>query len=99
MLPNIDPSMLIIVVVGVAALCAAAVFLFLVLQVLGGAIGAIGGLFGLVMQVLGGGPLAWCGCILLLFVCVFCALISLLALATLNSCGTSNPVNFCQFLG
>ena len=89
----------ILIVVGCALLCGVGILLFLGLQLLefaGAIIGAIIGIFELFLGVLGGGPVAWCGCLLVLLVIVSCAGIVFL-LAT--SCGTENAINLCSVFG
>jgi len=93
-LQNVDLSTLLILTVGGVLLCVVGVVLFFGLQILSSTLGMFVNFFELFTNILGGGPLSWCGCLLVLLVCAGCAGIALLAV----SCN-SNPgsMNFCVF--
>lgn len=74
------------------------VIVLVVFQILGGVIGAIGGIFQFFMGILTGGPIAWCGCLVLIGGCGFCGLLSIALIRTIQSCDT-NYTNFCRILG
>lgn len=59
----------------------------------------LGGLLGLVFEVLGSGPIGWCGCALILG--LGCGLIWLISylLTVIPQCGTAEAVNLCRLLG
>jgi hypothetical protein len=69
------------------------------LQIFTTIIGAFSGIFGVLGTVLNGGPLAWCGCILLFVVCGAVAFVGIWLVSILSSCGTANAVNICQLFG
>ncbi len=78
-----------------SVLCVVGVVFFFVFQFLGNVFDVVFGLFDLVINVLQGGPLAWCGCLLVILLLGACGAIAL----TLTTCGTPNQVNFCRLLG
>ncbi|NJO84724.1 MAG: hypothetical protein HC828_19465 [Blastochloris sp.] len=62
-------------------------------------VGALGDLAGIVTGIAGGGPVAWCGCLLGLGVCGLCGFFALAVASLFASCGTPNAVNFCALFG
>lgn len=88
-------STLIFIGVGLVLLCFVGLALFVVLQFFGNILGSVAGFFGLFFDVIQGGPLAWCGCLLLVGACAICAGIIYLG----SICGTPNAVNFCALFG
>ena len=65
-LQNIDPAHLPYVAVGCALLCLVALVIGFLLQAVSGIFDVIFGLFEIVIDMLQGGPVAWCGCLFLL---------------------------------
>lgn len=59
----------------------------------------LGGIIGLVWEVLASGPIGWCGC--LLAVTLICGVVWLISylLAVLPTCGTPEAINLCRLLG
>jgi hypothetical protein len=98
-LQNIDINTALPVVIICVILCGIGIFLFFGMQLISTSFGVILGFVELFINVVTGGPVAWCGCALLLFACAICAGIVLLAASVLPTCGTSDAVNFCQILG
>jgi hypothetical protein len=88
-------------VIGIAlcGLCIVGIVLLVVLQVLGGALGLVGGLFEGLLQLLNAGPFAWCGCLVGLIALVGCGGVVWLIISSLASCGTESAVNLCGWLG
>jgi hypothetical protein len=95
-LQNINPAA---VVLGVAGLCLLGVILFFALQILGTTAGIFAGFMHLLMQVVNGGPLAWCGCLFAVGGCMICFLVVIVTSSMLSTCGTANAVNFCAIFG
>lgn len=93
---NIDP---LAIVVCLGSLCVGGIAVGFVFQLLGGVVQIVGALVGVVLNVLSGGPIAWCGCgLLLLFGCGVVSLVGWLASA-LPQCGTLQAVNLCRLFG
>ena len=98
-LQNFDASSALLIAVGCVALCGIGVFFFFGLQIISGTFGVLIGFVELFVQVLSGGPVAWCGCLLLILSCILCSGIAYGLLVILPKCGTPEAVNFCRFLG
>lgn len=93
---GIEPSFLVLCIGG---FCIIAVIIFLGFQFIGGALGAVLGLIELFFNILAGGPIAWCGCLVFLVICGICAFIIVNVLTILPQCGTAEAVNFCRLFG
>lgn len=93
-LQNIDLSTLLVLTVGGVLLCVVGVVLFFGIQIISSTLGLVINFFDLFGDILGGGPLSWCGCLLGLLICAGCAGVGLLAVTC-----SSNPgsMNFCVF--
>jgi hypothetical protein len=89
MLPNIDLGTLLFLSIGAVFLCVIGLLLFFGIQVLGTSLNAVLGLFGTLVT---GGPVVWCGCLVLLGICVVLAG----GVIVITTC-TANPssMNFC----
>src|SRR5262245_11567041 len=66
---TIDSGSLLFIALGCGALCVIGIGLLFSFQILTSVVGAFSGIFQVIGTVLNGGPLAWCGCLLLLVVC------------------------------
>jgi hypothetical protein len=90
---NLDLGNLLVLTVGAVLLCVVGVVLFFGLQIVGTTFGLFTNFIDLFTDILGGGPIAWCGCLLVLLTCVGCVGIALLAVTC-----SSNPtaMNFCS---
>lgn len=97
-LQQIDPGTAVLIVVGCVLLCGVLILLLFGLQVLGALLSALTGCFHVFGGILAGGPVAWCGCGLLLMACALCAGIGLFVATAIPNCQT-NPVMFCRFFG
>ena len=80
-------------------LCVIGVVIVVVLNFFGAAAGIVGNLFEFVFDILGGGPLSWCGCLIGLFVCGGGICMVAFIASILSTCGTPNAVRFCTFFG
>jgi hypothetical protein len=96
---NIDAGTILLIVVGCAGLCVVGIGLLFSLQILTSVVGMFAGIAEVIGAVLSGGPLAWCGCILLFVICGAVVIIALWLVSILSSCGTADAVNFCRLLG
>ena len=98
MLQNIDPAHLPYLALGCALLCLVALVIGFLLQALGGIFDVLFGLFGVVIDVLQGGPVAWCGCVVLLVALAAAAGAVLLVFNAPEACA-EHPTNFCRWFG
>ena len=80
-------------------LCLLGVGLIVILHVFGSAFDIIGNLFQFIPDLLGGGPLSWCGCLIGLFVIGGCICTIALSASVLSTCGTAQAVRFCTLFG
>jgi hypothetical protein len=80
-------------------LCLGGGALLVVLQFLGGFIQIIGGLLGFFFELLNGGPLAWCGCLIALGGGCGLIVLVLYLVQVLPQCGTPQAINLCRLLG
>ncbi len=98
-LQDIDANSALLIAVGCVVLCGVGLLLFFGLQIIGGTFGVLIGFVELFVQVLSGGPVAWCGCFLLLVSCALCSGIVIFLATMLPKCSTPEAVNFCRFFG
>lgn len=96
LLQNINLGSPVVLAVGCAVLCVVGLLLFFGLQLLGTTLNTVAGLFQLVGGIMNGGPIAWCGCLVVVFVCV-----GIVGGALLFASCRTNPtsMNFCLFFG
>ncbi len=93
-LQNVDLGTLLLLGMGCAVLCVVGLLLFFGLQILGTSLHTVVGLVELVGGIVNGGPMAWCGCVTVLFVCA-----GVVGGALLFASCKANPasMNFCLF--
>jgi hypothetical protein len=96
---GIDLGNPLLIVIALCGLCIVGIVLVVGLQIIGGALGLVGGLLDGVFQLINAGPLAWCGCLVGLALLFGCGGVIWLILSSLSSCGTEKAVNLCQWLG
>ncbi|MCB9454951.1 MAG: hypothetical protein H6671_03065 [Anaerolineaceae bacterium] len=91
-LQNVDIGTLLLLGAGLAVLCVVGMILFFGLQLIGSAFGVLIGFIELFSGVVTGGPVAWCGCLVLIAACLLCV-----GTVLLYSTCTANPtaMNFC----
>ncbi len=99
LLQNIGADNAFLLALCCAVLCGVGVLLLLGLQIIGGVFDIASSFLGLFFDVLSGGPLAWCGCLLLVAGIVVCGGLILLLAQTLATCGTPQAVNLCLLFG
>lgn len=95
-LQQIEPGTLLLIVVGC---CVGGVVLAILLPIISAVVGLVIDLTGVFVDILGGGPSSWCGCLVGLVLCAGCALTAAFVVSVLNTCGTPQAVNFCTLLG
>lgn len=98
LLQNIDPAHLPYVAVGCALLCLVALVIGFLLQAVAGVFDVIFGLFEIFIDLLQGGPVAWCGCIVAL-VALAAAVGGVLLLFNAPEACAEHPTNFCRWFG
>ena len=98
LLQNIDPAHLPWIAVGCALLCVALVVIGFLLQAISSIFDVIVGVIEVVVEVAQGGPVAWCGCSLLIIGLIACAGFAFLYLNAPESCA-EHPTRFCQWFG
>ena len=96
---NIDAGTVLLIAVGCGVLCVVGIGLLFSLQIITSVVGMFAGIFQVFGTVLNGGPLAWCGCILLFVICGAITVLGIWFVSILSTCGTENAVNFCRLLG
>lgn len=97
-LQNIDPALLPFIAVGCALLCVVMIVVGFLLQAISGIFEVVFGFAEVVIEVLQGGPIAWCGCALLIIGSLGFAGAVILLLNAPSSCAT-HPTNFCRWFG
>ena len=98
LLQNINPAHLPYIAVGCALLCLVVFVIGFILQAVSGILEIIFGAFELLINLLQGGPVAWCGCIVAFFgIAVFAGAVFLYLNAP-ESCA-AHPTRFCQWFG
>lgn len=96
---NMTPDGAFLLALGCVLLCGVGVLLFLGLQIIGGVFDIVSGVLGLFFDILGGGPVSWCGCLLFLVALFACGGLTLLGAQALATCGTPDAVNLCTLFG
>lgn len=92
-LQNIDIGTLLLLGAGLALLCVVGLVLFFGLQIIGSVFGVIFGFVQLFTGIITGGPVAWCGCLVLILACILCVGTVLLY----STCsGNPSAMNFCS---
>lgn len=94
-----DPGNLVMLALCCALLCVGGVVLTLGLQIIGGVLDVFTSVFQLFFDILSGGPVAWCGCLLMVVGCAGSVGLAILVSQAISTCGTPQAVNFCRFLG
>lgn len=90
LLQNPDP---VILALGFGILCAITVILLILINAITGFLDIFGGLFDALTSIIGGGPVGWCGCLVILALFLGGgALVYFLA----NTCGNGADINFCR---
>lgn len=92
-LQNVDTGTLLLLAIGCVLLCVFGLLIVFGLQLIGTTLSTFLGIFEFFGGIIGGGPAAWCGCLVFLFICGGIAAI----VWVVTSCN-ANPysMNFCQ---
>ena len=98
LLQNIDPAHLPYIAVGCGLLCLVVFVIGFALQAISGIFDVIFGIFELLIDLLQGGPVAWCGCLALIGGIAAIVSAVFLFLNAPESCA-AHPTRFCQWLG
>lgn len=98
-LQNIDAGTILVLSLACATICGIVVVLFFGLQIIGTVFGFLTGIIEFVTQIVSGGPISWCGCLVVFLACGFCAVTAFSMATILQSCGTPDAVNFCSLFG
>jgi hypothetical protein len=98
-LQSIDPGNALLAALGCICLCGLGFILITSLHLVGSIIGIFTSVFEVFFDILGGGPVAWCGCLLLIGVCIGGVGIAILIAQGIATCGTDQAINFCTLLG
>ncbi len=96
LLRNVDLGQTALIAVSLCGLVVVGLFL---LQFIGLGFDLIGSVFGIFFDILGGGPLSGCGCIVGLLGCGACACLIAFAVSVISTCGTPRAVQFCELFG
>jgi hypothetical protein len=96
---NIDAGTAVLLALGCVVLCVVGFVLLSALQFLGGILEFLGSFLGIFFEILSGGPLSWCGCLLALVGLAGCCAVGLLIVQSLSTCGTAQASNFCSLFG
>jgi len=85
---------------GIALLvCVVGLGLAFILPLASAILTVLGGLLDFVMDLLTGGPMTWCGCLLVLVAIGGCCGLAALISYVLSTCGTPQAVRFCVWFG
>ena len=98
LLANINPAHYPLIAAGCGLLCIVLFVVAFLLQALSGIVEVVGSLLEMAVDLAQGGPVAWCGCLLLILALAGCAGLAFLLLNAPASCA-AYPTNFCQWLG
>jgi hypothetical protein len=96
---EVNPGDLALLALGCACLCGVGFLLVTGLQVVSGFLGIFSSVIEVFFEVLSGGPVAWCGCLVLLGVCGGGTILVVILVQGLSSCGTPQAINFCALFG
>ena len=97
-LQSIDPALLPYIGVGCALLCVVVLVIGFVLQAVSGIFEVVLGLFEIAVDIVQGGPIAWCGCGLLIIALAAGAGAIFVMLNAPASCA-EHPTQFCLWFG
>ncbi len=99
LIQSLDPNNPLVLGGACALLCVIGLVLSLGMQALGGVLELFSGLAGIIMELLSGGPVAWCGCLALLALLVGGGIAAVMLVQGLAACGTPEAINFCALIG
>lgn len=88
-----------LLVLGCACLCVVGFILMSGLHIVGGVIGTFSSVIDVVFNILSGGPVSWCGCLVLIFVCIGGVGGAYVITQAMATCGTPQAINLCRLFG
>ncbi len=92
-LQNVDLGGLLLISIGLIFLCVMGLLIFFGLQLLGTGLSVFLGVFEFFGSILSGGPVIWCGCVVLMGICALLVGGALI----ISSCSANpNAMNFCM---
>ena len=97
-LQSIDAAQLPYIAAGCALLCVVVVVIGIIMQAVSSFFDVFVGFAEVIIEILQGGPMAWCGCVLVIFACIGLAGGAFLLLNAPESCA-AHPTNFCRWFG
>lgn len=97
-LQQINPGTAALVLVGLCALCLVLPIIFTGLHFVSVIVDGFGHILSLILHVVSGGPVQWCGCLVAIGGCGLIGLTVWLIASGLSNCGTLQT-NFCALLG
>lgn len=99
-LSNLDPNTVVLLALACGGICVVSIVLIIAAQAFSSVMGVFIAISQFFTQILSGGPIAWCGCLVVIFLCI--GLVGGgLGLASLHSTCSADPsaMNFCALLG
>lgn len=96
---QIDPALALWITVGCGLLCVVGFVLMSVLQFVGAGLEIVFSVFEFAGQIATGGPIAWCGCLVMMFGCAGCGGFIWIFYTVIPNCGTPQQLNLCRLLG
>ena len=96
---TIDGNNLVLLALGCVCLCGIGFVLLAGFSVVGGFFEIFSSVIEMALQIISGGPISWCGCLFVLFVCGGGTLLAIMLAQGLSSCGTPQAINFCSLFG
>lgn len=96
---QIDASSLPTIALALCGCCLLGLILSFALQILGIVGSLLGVIFDLIGGLIGGGPVAWCGCLVAIGGLGACGLLTALVISALQACGTPQATNLCSLFG
>lgn len=96
---GVDVGTVLLVAVGCVVLCFVGIGLSIGLSFIGNFLHMFTQFFQLFTHILSGGPVSWCGCLLLILSCFVCTGVTIFIVSFLPSCSGPNAINFCRLIG
>lgn len=96
---EIDLSNPVVIAIGCVCLCGVGFVLMTGLQFIGGFLDIFTSIFGMIFDILSGGPVSWCGCLVFLFICIGGIVLAVVVSQGLATCGTPQAINLCSLFG
>lgn len=88
-----------LIALGCVCLCGVGIVLMTGFQFISGFLDMFTSIFDVFFDVLSGGPVSWCGCLLAILLCAGLAGGALLLAQGLATCGTPDAINLCSLFG